>query len=208
MVYLGLGHHFVNMIHKLDEPLLFPISPMREPNFEIGANSGGVLAQDNDAIGQQDRFLDVVSNDEDRAGRHFLVDPQLEQFVAQVLSREHIESGERLVHEQYFGLYDQRARKPHALLHATGEFFRIRGFEAIQANGIQRFQSSFSSFNVTDPSRLEWRLDVFKNRKPRKEREALKDDRNVLCLRGKRLAVPEQFSRGWFRKAAQDAEKR
>ena len=51
---------------------------------------------------------------------HFVAVPQLQQLAAQVLGGEHVEGGERLVHEQHFRLHHQRAGESDALLHAAG----------------------------------------------------------------------------------------
>jgi len=90
----------------------------------------GIAAQHDDAVGQQHGFLDVMRDQEDGFGGHGLVGPQLKEFGAQVLRREHVERGERLVHEQDLRLDDQGARKAHALPHSARQFLRIGGLEA------------------------------------------------------------------------------
>ena len=84
-----------------------------------------------------------MGDDENSAGRHFLADPELEQFVSQVFRGEHIERGKRLVHEQDFGLHHQGARKADALLHAAGKLFRVGAFKPIEADGVENPQSAF-----------------------------------------------------------------
>ena len=49
--------------------------------------------------------------EEDTASRNFLAEPELHQLAAQVLCRQHIERGKRLVHEQDFRLHRQGSRK-------------------------------------------------------------------------------------------------
>jgi hypothetical protein len=79
----------------------------------------GVAPQHDDAVGQQDRLFNVVGDQEDGLGGHGLVGPQLEQFAAQVLGGQHVERGERLVHEEHLRLDDQGAGKADPLLHAA-----------------------------------------------------------------------------------------
>ncbi len=102
------------------------VARARHGDAEIGADAAGILAQHHHPVGQQDRFFDVVGDDEDGAGGHFLAVPELEQLRAQVLGGEHVERGKRLVHEEHFRLHDQCAGEADALLHAAGKLLGVR----------------------------------------------------------------------------------
>jgi len=99
----------------------------------------GIAAQHDDAVGQQHGFLDVYRDQEDGFGGHGLVGPQLKEFGAQVLRREHVERGERLVHEQDFRLDDQGARQSPRAAAFRPTFLRIGGLEAVQAHRVEHF---------------------------------------------------------------------
>jgi hypothetical protein len=114
-------------------------------DLEVGADVAWVAAQDDDAVGQQDGFFNVVGDDEDGLGGHGLVGPQLQQFAAQVLGGQHVERAEWLVHEQHFGFDDQGAGKADALLHAAGELLGIGCFEAVQADRVEHLHAAFAA---------------------------------------------------------------
>ena len=101
--------------------------------MEFRMNVRRIAPQHNDAIRQNHRFFNIVSNDKNRARRYFLVQPQLEQLAAQRFCGQHVQRGKWLVHEQYFRLNHQRPRHSHPLLHAARQFLRIRRLESIQS---------------------------------------------------------------------------
>src|SRR5262249_23791977 len=114
---------------------------------------------------------------------------------AQIFSREHVEGGERLVHEQHLGLYSQSACEAYSLLHASREFLRIGVLKSFQSHFSDRSQRTAAAFRRRPATREQRRLHVLQNRKPRKESETLKHDGYVgRCLR-ERPAVPEHISR-------------
>src|SRR5207248_7521382 len=73
---------------------------------------------------------DVCSSD--LLDRQLPLAPEVEEVVAQRLGCEHVERRERLVHEQDVGVYDERARKAHALARSeerrVGKECRSRGW--------------------------------------------------------------------------------
>ena len=152
---------------------------MLQPNVEIGTHTCRISSQNHDAIRQHDGFLDVVGHDEDGAGRHLLIEPEFQQFTAQVLSREDVECGERLVHEKDLRFDDERTGESHPLLHATGEFFRIGSLEPIETNGIKRAQSAFVALDFGNSFGFEGSLDVLNYREPGEQGEALENDGHV-----------------------------
>jgi hypothetical protein len=111
----------------------------------------GIAAQHDDAVGQQDGFFNVVGDEEDGLGGHGLVGPQLQQFAAQVLGREHVERGEGLVHEEHFRLDDQGAGKADALLHAAGQLFGVGGLKAVQADRVEHLHAAFAALGGSTP---------------------------------------------------------
>ena len=93
----------------------------------------------------QHRLLDVVRHHQDRLDRHAPLVPEVEQVGAQGLGGQHVEGRERLVHQQDLGLHDEGAGKADALAHAAGKLLGIGGFEAVEADGVDRLQRSLGA---------------------------------------------------------------
>ncbi len=76
-----------------------------------------IAAEHNNAVRQQHRLFNVVRNDKDRLSRNCLILPKLQQFAAQILCRQHIQSREWFVHEQDLWFDHQGACKANPLPH-------------------------------------------------------------------------------------------
>ena len=206
--FVGTGQRLVDVIDVSQKARRLAIAVLRNVDLEIGANAPRIAAQHDDAVGQQHRLLDIVGHDEDGGGRHLLVEPQLQQLGAQVFRGEDIERRERLVHEEHFRLDHQRARKADALLHSAREFLGIRGFEAVETDGVDHLQGALVALDGAHGSRDQRRFDVFQNGEPGKQREALEDDGDIGNLAVHRLAVPQNLPGRRLRKAGQHAQQR
>ena len=126
----------------------------------------GILAQHDDAVGQQHGLFDVVGDHEHRARGHLVALPKLQQFTAQVLGGEHVQRGERLIHEEHFRLDHQGARKTHPLFHAAGEFLGIGVFETVEADGVENLHAAFGAFRGRHAARFQRRCNIFEHRQP------------------------------------------
>ena len=182
------------------------VARLRQLHLEVGADVAGIAAEHDDAIGQQHGFFNVVGDDEDGLGGHGFLGPQLQQFAAQVLGGEHVERGERLVHEEHFRLDDQGARKADALPHAAGKLLGIRGLEAVETDRVEHLHAAVAALGGGNAARLQRSLDVFKHGEPGKEREALKHDGDVDLRVGDGLFVPVDLAGGGPREAGQHAQ--
>ena len=186
----GLRHYLVDVIDVEQKRGGLAVARLRERHAEICANPGGIAAEDDHAVGQQDGFFDIVSHDENASRGNFLSEPQIQQFAAQVFSGENVERGERLVHEEHFRFDRQRAGESHALLHAAGKFLGIGVLETLQAHGGQGAQGLAMAFDVGGAAGEQRRLHVFEHREPGKQSEALKNDGDVGAALGHGLSVP------------------
>jgi hypothetical protein len=175
---------------------------------KIGAHPGRISCQHDDAIRQQHRFFDIVGDDENGAGRHLLAEPELEQFIAQVFGREHVERGKRLIHEQDFGLHHQGARKADALFHAAGKFFRVGAFEAIEADGIENAQGAFVALHGGHSASFERGFNVVEHGQPGKQGKTLEDDGHARVLRRERLSMPQNLARRRLAESGQNPQQR
>jgi hypothetical protein len=117
---IGPRQDAVNVVDQIGEARIFAVAGALQRHLKVGADSGRILAQHDDPVGQQHGFLDIMGDHEDRACGHFVTLPKLQQLAAQVFGGKHIERGEGLIHEEHLGLHHQRAREAHALLHASG----------------------------------------------------------------------------------------
>src|SRR5436309_3206986 len=93
-----------------------------------GSGTGG---QHDHLVGQRDRLLEVVGDEDDR-GAGFR--PEGEQLVLHQAPRLHVEGGERLVHEQDPGPVDEALGERHALSHPARELVWMAVLEARQAD--------------------------------------------------------------------------
>ena len=159
---------FVNVVDEVGEGFGFAVAGLGELDLEVGADVAWVAAEDDDAVGQQDGFFNVVGDDEDGLGGHGLVGPQLQQFRTEVFGGQYVEGAEWLVHEQDFRFDDQGAGKADALLHAAGKLLRIGGFEAVEADSVEHLHAAFAAFLRRDAAGLKRGFDVFKHGEPGK----------------------------------------
>src|SRR6202158_6589436 len=87
---------------------------MRNVNVEVRVNVRGVAAEYDDAVGEDDGFFNIVSNDENRARGNFVTEPELEELAAKCLRGEDVQRGERLGPEKHFWFDDEWAGGPDA----------------------------------------------------------------------------------------------
>ena len=114
--------------------------------------------------------------------------PQVEQVGAQGLGGQHVERRERLVHQQDLRLHDERAGEADALAHAAGKLLRIGGFEAVEADRVDRLQRPLARFLERHAVGARADFDVVEHVEPGKQREALEHHRDVFRRAGHRLA--------------------
>ena len=142
-------------------------------------DAAGVGRKDQDAVGHQHRLLDVVRHQQDGGDRHAALAPQVEKIGAQGLGGQHVECGERLVHQQHLGVDDQRAREPDTLAHAARQLLRIGALVAVEADQIDGSERTLVALGRRDALRLEAELDVLQHGQPGKEREGLEHHRDL-----------------------------
>jgi hypothetical protein len=98
----------------------------RQLDGQVGDDAAGAIRQHDHAIGEEDRLLDRVGDENDRR-RRARGDGQ--ELQVEALPRELVEGAERLVEEQDAWLERQRPRQRSALAHAPGKLARdlLRG---------------------------------------------------------------------------------
>ena len=82
----------------------------------------GAGPQDGDLVAELDRFVEVVSHEDDGLAKLLL---QAQQLILQPLSGDRVDRAERLIHQKHGRVGGQRACDPDALLLATGQLAGI-----------------------------------------------------------------------------------
>src|SRR5713226_7432954 len=208
VLMLGPREDAVDGIDKLDELRRFAVARMRDFHGEVRVDVRGIAAEDDDAVGEDDGFFDIVSYDEDRPRGNLVTEPELKKFAAKCFRGEDIEGRERFIHEEHFGFDNEGAGDTDTLFHSTGEFLGVGRLKTVEAHGIEDAQGALVAFNGRHAASFERGFDVFENGEPRKERETLKDDRDVGRFVTDRLAVPVNGAGGGRRKTSQHAKQR
>src|SRR5882762_401661 len=206
VLVIRLRKDAVNRINQLEEVGALAVARMRNVNFEVRVNVRGVAAEYDDAVGEDDGLFDIVSHDENRARGNLVTEPELEELAAKSLRGKDVKGGERLVHEEHFGLDDECAGDTDALLHAAGQFLGIGDFKTVEADGVNDAQGTLAAFDGRHAAGLERGLDVFENGEPGEERETLKDDGNIGRFVTDRMAVPVDGAGAGGRKTGQHAK--
>ncbi len=178
-----LGHELVDVVDVQRKLGGIALARLLHRDGEVGADACRVSSDNDDSVRQEYCFLDVVGDQENTLGRDLFLGPQLHQLAAQVLGSQDIEGGKRFVHEKNLGRHRKGARESDALLHASGEFFRICRFEAFESHGVQGSQRPVMAFRVRYGAGEQRDFDIV-------EREALEDNRDVGAAFGERLAAP------------------
>ncbi len=106
----------VNEIHEL---LALVIARMRKIHRKISTNSRWIAAKDNNTVGQENGFVNVMCDYKNRARGKLVVKPKLQNFAAERLGSKYIERRKWLVHEKHFGLDHECTGNSNSLLHAA-----------------------------------------------------------------------------------------
>ena len=165
----------------------------------------GAVGDDGDPVGQGDRLVDAVGDEDDRlaGGRD-----DLGQLLLHDLAGHRVDRGEGLVHQQQAGLGDERAGEADALAHATGELAGIGPLEAGEAHHLDVLRDLGAGVGVDAALHLQAEADVLLDGAPGHQRVVLEDDGAVGAGAGDRLAVDRDLAGGRLDEAGDDVEER
>ena len=133
-------------------------------------------AQQQHAIGEVERLLDVVRDEEDR-GRLGGVD--LQEQVVHTQPGEGVECAEGLVEQQHAGVPRQSAREGGTLGHSSRHLARALPCRVLEADEVQQLFDAFASLTPGRPSR-ESEFDVLGEGPPRQQPRLLEGDCGAL----------------------------
>ncbi len=204
----ALGHQRVDAVDELAEIRVEAVARLGKRNGDFGRDPSRIRRQHEHAVAHQHRFLDVVRDHQDRFDRHAPFLPEVEQVGAQGLRRQHVERRERLVHQEDLRLHDQRAGEADALAHAARKLLGIGGFEAVEADDVDRLQRALARFVERNALRPEADFDIVEHGEPGEQREALEHHRHAFCRAVDRLAGDRDLPRGRVRQPGDDAQQR
>jgi hypothetical protein len=154
---------------------------------------GGTGLHHADPVGEQDRFRDVVRDEEDRAGGAL---PDQAQLLLQHAARLRVHRREWLVHQQHGALADERAGDLDALLHATRQLAGELGLVSAQADHGQIFTRLGASARSGYALHAQAELDILDRGEPGIERiVALEDDDAIDAGTGDPALVDQDRAR-------------
>ena len=140
--------------------------------------------QHHDAIGENDRLLDVVRHHDQC---RLKIGPEIEEVILQVGAGEGIERGEWFVEKKNLRAWHQCAGDGDALRLAAGEFARPHPRLVGQADPVERTRHAHASFQLRVPLQAE--ADIVGHVQPREQPRLLENDADLLVRRGDDGAV-------------------
>src|SRR5215210_3124222 len=165
------------------------VAGRREPHRDDLLHLRRRVRQDDDAVREVDRLVDVVGHEQDR-------DPVLlahaQDEVLEVPARLRVHGRERLVHEQDRRLVGERARDRHALLHPAGELPRVAVEDAREADGGDGLLDEPVPLLPRELLVPQRQQHVVPHGRPRHQRAAVLLEHERHLLRRPRHAVPAQ----------------
>ena len=170
-------HAGVDIVDERAESGIDAVSGLGQVHLDLGDDPAGIGRKHQDAVAHKHRFLDIVRDEQNGLDRHAAFAPEIEQVGAQRFRREHVQRGERLVHQEHFGIDHERAGEAYSLAHAARELLRIGGFEAIEADKVDRGKRALAALLRRNALRFEAQLDVLLHRQPGEKRKALEHHR-------------------------------
>src|SRR5205085_857982 len=117
---------FEDAVAKLEVAARADVARMRDVDLHDSLDTRGARRHDDDAVGELDRLLDVVRDEEDRL---FLRLPDAEELASHYEPRDRVERAEGLVEVEDVGVDGQGARHLEALLHPAGKLLRVGSLE-------------------------------------------------------------------------------
>ena len=132
----------------------------------------GAGAQHDDAIGEEQRFLDIMGDGQRRETR---ILPQLQELGLHGEACQRVELAERLVEDKEPWLVDEGAGERHALSHAARELMRIGVSESGEPDPLELLVDAMR-LSLDQPLRLETKRHTRAYAAPGEERRVLKDD--------------------------------
>src|SRR5438132_13322153 len=163
----------------------------------------GTRRDDDHAIGERDRLLEIVRHEHHRRAR---CRPQLEQLVLHERSGLDVERTERLVHEEDPRLVDERLREGRALSHAAGKLMGVIPLKTSEAHPFDPIAGTLLRLATVHPTKTRTRRDVVEHALPRKDRVRLEDVADVTAHRFHRCTADKNLTLARWLEARDESE--
>jgi hypothetical protein len=133
--------------------------------MNVGAeeNASGPRRHDEDPVGEEDRLVQVVRDEEHRLTPIF---PQPKKLELQADFRLGIERAERLIHQHDLRVLREQRRELAALAHTAGKLARVVVLEAAKSHRLDQRADQLGVLSSLD---LQRQCDVASHRLPRKQ---------------------------------------
>jgi hypothetical protein len=177
----------------------------RQPDGEVLLHLAGPARQDDDAVGQEDRLIDIMG---DEQHRDLVVFPDLQQQFLHHAARLCVEGPEGLIHQKDRGLVDQRPGDGDALAHAARELLRIGILEAGEPHRLDEVADQLFLLCLAERALFERETDVALDRHPFEQAVGLEDEAAIAPRPQNLGAVDADLARRWLVEAADDIEQR
>ena len=164
-------------------------------------------AQHHDAVGQRDRFAEIVGHEHHA---HAAVLRQTLELIEHQELELGIKRAERFIHQQRFGLIDQRARHRGALAHAARKLRRCVVLEPLETDQLDHLPDPILRLGARRCVGFQLQSDsnVVLGGAPRQQCVLLRHVADAPVRPGDRIAVIEHLARGRPHQAGDHVEDR
>lgn len=155
---LGLqGELGEDLVADVQEVGARAVAPAVEVDVDDALDMAGVRCHDDDAVRQDDGFVDVVRDEYDGL---VLLAADGGYLILELHAGQGVEGGEWLVHEQDLGVDRESAGDGDTLLHAAGQLGRMPVSEIAESDEFEVFLRDGSALGRRTAEALEAQLDI------------------------------------------------
>ena len=146
------------------------------------------VLHDSDAIGEPNRLLEIVGDEDDGLVQQFL---QAHELVLHLPADQRIERREGLVQEPDVGLGGERARDADALLLSAGQFARIVMLASLEADQAYYLDRARLTLRAADTLDLQRQRHVAEHGAVRQQRKVLKYHAHLVTTQVDQLCLAD-----------------
>jgi hypothetical protein len=139
----------------------------------LAPDAAGARRHDDDAVGDDERLLDVVRDEQDRAR---LALERASEPRLHLRARDRVERAERLVEAEHRLARQQRAQERDALAHPAAQLVGVRALEAAEPELLHERQRLAARLVARAPGEPQRQRRVVERRQPRQQRVALRHE--------------------------------
>src|SRR5262245_8231778 len=149
------------------------------------------ILHDHDAVSDQDRFVEVVGDEQDRLAGAAM---DRQQLALKCLARLRVESTERLVHKQNFRIDGKRAGNTDTLFHSPRKLVRTPVLRVSEAHKIQVLLCGLSQLRAANAFHFQSKHHVLHGRKPGQQFGMLEHHASIVSASGDLATIDDHPS--------------